>query len=567
MSQRITIDPVTRIEGHLRIDCEIENGVVSRAWASGTMWRGMEEIVKGRDPRDAWMIVQRICGVCTTTHAISSVRAAESALKMNVPLNAQYIRNIILAAHTTHDHIVHFYQLSALDWVDITSALQADPQKASALLKGISNWSLNSAEEFTNVQQKIKALVASGQLGIFANGYWGHPAMKLPPEINLIAVAHYLQALECQRDANRVVALLGGKSPHIQNLAVGGVANPINLDGLGVLNLERLMYIKTFIDRLEDFVEQVYKVDTAVIAAFYPEWLTMGKGAVNYLSAPEFPTDAQNGSFLFPGGYIANGDLSTRREITSHSDEYLIKGIQESAKHAWYKDEQPQAPWEGTTIPAYTGWQDEGKYSWVKSPTFYGKTVEVGPLANMLNKLAAKRESTWEKLNDIIEIYKKLTGKTIGIEHLHSTLGRVIGRTVHACELQHILQHQYKALITNIGKGDHVTFVKPDIPATGEFKGVGFLEAPRGMLSHWMVIKDGKISNYQAVVPSTWNAGPRNANGDIGPYEQSLIGTPIADANKPLEVVRTIHSFDPCMACAVHVVDADGNDVVSVKVL
>ena len=567
MSQRITIDPVTRIEGHLRIDCEIEDGKVIKAWSSGTMWRGMEEILQGNDPRDAWMIVQRICGVCTTIHAIASVRAVENALGMEVPVNAQHIRNLILAAHSIHDHIVHFYQLSALDWVDITSALQADPQKASALLKGISTWSLNSAEEFAKVQQKIKTLVASGQLGIFANGYWGHPAMKLPPEINLIAVAHYLQALECQRDANRVVALLGGKSPHIQNLAVGGVANPINLDGLGVLNLERLMYIKTFIDRLEDFVEQVYKVDTAVIAAFYPEWLTMGKGAVNYLSAPEFPTDAQNGSFLFPGGYIANGDLSSRREITSHSDEYLIKGIQESAKHAWYKDEEPQAPWEGTTIPAYTGWQDEGKYSWVKSPTFYGKTVEVGPLANMLNKLAAKRESTWEKLNDIIAIYQKLTGKTLGVEHLHSTLGRVIGRTVHACELQHILQHQYNALIANIGKGDHVTFVTPDIPATGEFKGVGFLEAPRGMLSHWMVIKDGKISNYQAVVPSTWNAGPRNANGDIGPYEQSLIGTPIADANKPLEVVRTIHSFDPCMACAVHVVDADGNDVVSVKVL
>lgn len=567
MSQRITIDPVTRIEGHLRIDCEIENGVVSRAWASGTMWRGMEEIVKGRDPRDAWMIVQRICGVCTTTHAIASVRAAESALNMKVPLNAQYIRNIILAAHTTHDHIVHFYQLSALDWVDITAALQADPEKASALLKGISTWSLNSAEELSKVQQKIKALVASGQLGIFANGYWGHPAMKLPPEINLIAVAHYLQALECQRDANRVVALLGGKTPHIQNLAVGGVANPINLDGLGVLNLERLMYIKTFIDRLADFVEQVYKVDTAVIAAFYPEWLSQGKGAVNYLSAPEFPTDAQNGSFLFPGGYIADGDLSTWREITSHHDEYLIKGIQESAKHAWYKDEAPQAPWEGTTIPDYTGWQDEGKYSWVKSPTFYGKTVEVGPLANLLNKLAAKREPTWAKLNEIIAIYKKLTGNTISVAQLHSTLGRIIGRTVHACELQHILQHQYSALIANIGKGDHETFVKPDIPATGEFKGVGFLEAPRGMLSHWMVIKDGNIGNYQAVVPSTWNAGPRNAHDEIGPYEQSLVGTPIADPQKPLEVVRTIHSFDPCMSCAVHVVDVDGNDVVSVKVL
>lgn len=567
MSQRITIDPVTRIEGHLRIDCEIENGVVSRAWASGTMWRGMEEIVKGRDPRDAWMIVQRICGVCTTTHAIASVRAAESALNMKVPLNAQYIRNIILAAHTTHDHIVHFYQLSALDWVDITAALQADPEKASALLKGISTWSLNSAEELSKVQQKIKALVASGQLGIFANGYWGHPAMKLPPEINLIAVAHYLQALECQRDANRVVALLGGKTPHIQNLAVGGVANPINLDGLGVLNLERLMYIKTFIDRLADFVEQVYKVDTAVIAAFYPEWLSQGKGAVNYLSAPEFPTDAQNGSFLFPGGYIADGDLSTWREITSHHDEYLIKGIQESAKHAWYKDEAPQAPWEGTTIPDYTGWQDEGKYSWVKSPTFYGKTVEVGPLANLLNKLAAKREPTWAKLNEIIAIYKKLTGNTISVAQLHSTLGRIIGRTVHACELQHILQHQYSALIANIGKGDHETFLKPDIPATGEFKGVGFLEAPRGMLSHWMVIKDGNIGNYQAVVPSTWNAGPRNAHDEMGPYEQSLVGTPVADPQKPLEVVRTIHSFDPCMSCAVHVVDVDGNDVVSVKVL
>lgn len=567
MSQRITIDPVTRIEGHLRIDCEITDGKVSKAWASGTMWRGMETIVKDRDPRDAWMIVQRICGVCTTTHAISSVRAAESALKINVPLNAQYIRNIILAAHTTHDHIVHFYQLSALDWVDITSALNADPQKAAALLKGISTWPLNSAEEFTRVQNKVKDLVASGQLGIFANGYWGHPAMKLPPEVNLIAVAHYLQALECQRDANRIVALLGGKSPHIQNLAVGGVANPINLDGIGVLNLERLMYIKSFIDKLGDFIEQVYKVDTAVIAAFYPEWLEQGRGAVNYLCAPEYPTDSQNGTFLFPGGAITDGDLATFHPISSHADEWLIKGIQESAKHAWYKEDAPQAPWEGTTLPDYTGWADDGKYSWVKAPTFYGKTVEVGPLANLLCKLASGREATQAKLQEIVAIYHQLTGKTIDVAQLHSTLGRIIGRTVHACELQQILQHQYQALIVNIGKGDHVTWVKPEIPASGEFKGVGFLEAPRGMLSHWMVIKDGKISNYQAVVPSTWNAGPRNFNDEVGPYEMSLVGTPVADPQKPLEVVRTIHSFDPCMACAVHVVDADGQDVVTVKVL
>ncbi|SET29961.1 hydrogenase 2 large subunit [Kosakonia radicincitans] len=567
MSQRITIDPVTRIEGHLRIDCEIENGVVSKAWSSGTMWRGMEEIVKDRDPRDAWIIMQRICGVCTTIHAIASVRAVESALKVNVPLNAQYIRNIILAAHSIHDHIVHFYQLSALDWVDITSALQADPAKAAALLKGISDWPLNSEGEFKAVQDKIKALVASGQLGIFANGYWGHPAMKLPPEVNLIAVAHYLQALECQRDANRIVALLGGKSPHIQNLAVGGVANPINLDGIEVLNLERLMYLKSFIDRLEGFIEQVYKVDTAVIAAFYPEWLSLGKGAVNYLSTPEFPTDAKNGSFLFPGGYIENADLSTFRAITTGDAPFMVKGIQESAKHAWYKDEAPQEPWQGTTLPQYTGWQEEGKYSWVKSPTFYGKTVEVGPLANMLCKLAAKHETTATKLNDIVAIYQKLTGKTIAVAQLHSTLGRIIGRTVHACELHGVLQNQYQALIDNIGKGDMQTYAKTDIPQSGEFKGVGFLEAPRGMLSHWVVIKDGKIANYQAVVPSTWNAGPRNFNDDAGPYELSLVGTPVADVQKPLEVVRTVHSFDPCMSCAVHVLDADGNDVVSVKVL
>lgn len=567
MSQRITIDPVTRIEGHLRIDCEIADGVVSKAWASGTMWRGMETIVKDRDPRDAWMIMQRICGVCTTTHALASVRAVESALKINVPLNAQYIRNIILAAHTTHDHIVHFYQLSALDWVDITAALNADPAKAAALLAGISRWPLNSAAEFTRVQNKVKELVASGQLGIFANGYWGHPAMKLPPEVNLIAVAHYLQALECQRDANRIVALLGGKSPHIQNLAVGGVANPINPDGIGVLNLERLMYIKSFIDKLGDFIEQVYKIDTAVIAAYYPEWLAQGQGAVNYLCAPEYPTDSQNGSFLFPGGAITDGDLATFRPINAHSNQWLINGIQESAKHAWYQDDEPQAPWQGTTHPAHTGWADDGKYSWVKSPTFYGKTVEVGPLATLLCKLAAGRQETQTKLQEINDIYQQLTGQRFDVAQLHSTLGRIIGRTVHACELQLILQHQYQALIANIGKGDHLTWVKPVIPESGEFYGVGFLEAPRGMLSHWIVIKDGKIANYQAVVPSTWNAGPRNFNDEAGPYEQALVGTRIADPHKPLEVVRTIHSFDPCMSCAVHLVDTDGGDPVSVKVL
>ena len=565
--KRISIDPITRIEGHLRIDCEIENGVVTNAWSSGTMWRGMENIVKGSDPRDAWMIMQRICGVCTTVHAIISVRAVEDALGAKVPVNAQYIRNMILSAHSMHDHIVHFYQLSAMDWVDITAALNADPDKAAEMLKGVSTWGLNSANEFRNVQNKIKSLVESGQLGIFANGYFGHPAMKLPPEVNLIAVAHYLQALECQRDCNRIVALLGGKTPHIQNLAIGGVANPINLDSQSVLNLERLMFVKSCIDRLNDFVTQVYRVDAAIIAAYYPEWLNLGKTSGNYLSVPEYPIDGDNSKFVLTGGYIENFDISTFRPITQQKDEFVVKGIKESGKHAWYEDDEPLEPWAGLTRPKYTGWQDEGKYSWVKAPSFYGKVVEVGPLAYLMCNLANQNKDTLHHFNHIKGLYEKLSGNTLSVDHLHSTLGRIIARTVHCCVLNNILEQQWKLLVDNIGTGDTVAYLKTDIPQTGEFKGVGFGEVPRGMLSHWVVVKNGKIENYQAVVPSTWNAGPRNQNDEMGPYELSIIGTPIADPTKPLEVVRTIHSFDPCMSCAVHVVNTENGEVTQVKVL
>ena len=565
--KRISIDPITRIEGHLRIDCEIENGVVTNAWSSGTMWRGMENIVKGSDPRDAWMIMQRICGVCTTVHAIMSVRAVEDALGAKVPVNAQYIRNMILSAHSMHDHIVHFYQLSAMDWVDITAALNADPDKAAEMLKGVSTWGLNSANEFRNVQNKIKSLVESGQLGIFANGYFGHPAMKLPPEVNLIAVAHYLQALECQRDCNRIVALLGGKTPHIQNLAIGGVANPINLDSQSVLNLERLMFVKSCIDRLNDFVTQVYRVDAAIIAAYYPEWLNLGKTSGNYLSVPEYPIDGDNSKFALTGGYIENFDISTFRPITQQKDEFVVKGIKESGKHAWYEDDEPLEPWAGLTRPKYTGWQDEGKYSWVKAPSFYGKVVEVGPLAYLMCNLANENKDTLHHFNHIKGLYEKLSGNTLSVDHLHSTLGRIIARTVHCCVLNNILEQQWKLLVDNIGTGDTVSYLKTDIPQTGEFKGVGFGEVPRGMLSHWVVVKNGKIENYQAVVPSTWNAGPRNQNDEMGPYELSIIGTPVSDPTKPLEVVRTIHSFDPCMSCAVHVVNTENGEVTQVKVL
>ena len=322
MGQRITIDPITRIEGHLRIDCDVDGGKVKKAWSSGQMWRGVELILLGRDPRDAWAITQRICGVCTTVHAITSVRAVENALQMEVPVNAQYIRNLIILANAVHDHIVHFYHLSALDWVDVVSALKADPDATSKLAESLSSWHGNGKFEMRAVKERLKGFVDGGQLGIFTNGYWGHPAMKLSPEVNLLAVAHYLQALEVQRKANKIVSILGAKTPHIQHAAVGGVANPLATDSQAVLTVERLMAIKGFIDELSDFVKNVYLIDVAAVGAFYADWTKVGKGVVNYLSVPDIPLDTKVTQFAFPGGFIEGGDLGNQKQIKSVNDEY-----------------------------------------------------------------------------------------------------------------------------------------------------------------------------------------------------------------------------------------------------
>lgn len=566
MGTRITVDPVTRIEGHLRIDCEVDGGKITNAWSSGQMWRGIEQIVLGRDPRDAWVFAQRICGVCTTVHAIASVRAVENALQLEVPLNAQYIRNMIMGAHCVHDHIVHFYHLSALDWVDVVSALKADPVKASQLAESLSDWPLNSAPVLKGVQAKLNALVQSGQLGIFANGYWGHPAMKLPPEVNLIAAAHYLQALDYQRRINRVVAVLGSKTPHIQNLAVGGVANPINLDSQSTLTLERLLYVKSLIDQVGDFIKQVYLVDIAIVGANYADWTKYGKGVTNYLSVPEMPLDTKGTQFALPGGYIANGDIATFKPITSFNDEFFKKGVKESSKHAWYKGSDPLHPFEGETVPNYTDFQDDGKYSWVKAPTFVDKRAQVGPLANVLAMVAAGHEPTKRYLNLVIERVSTLAGAPLPLEALHSTIGRHAARAVRCGVMYETLQNQWQGLMENIAKGDTDTFNPPKFPK-GEIRGVGYHEAPRGTLSHWAVIENGKIKNYQAVVPSTWNAGTRDARDELGPYEASLIDNPVADPNRPLEVIRTVHSFDPCLACAIHLADTERREIVRVKAL
>jgi hydrogenase large subunit len=563
---KIVIDPITRIEGHLRIDVEVDGGKVEKAWASSTMWRGIERILVGRDPREAWFFTQRFCGVCTTVHAFASVRAVEDALNLEIPLNAQYIRNLTMIAHALHDHVVHFYHLSALDWIDVTQVLKADPAKASSIAESLSDWTGNSKKEMESAKNKVKALVDSGQLGPFAHGYWGHPAMKLPPEVNLIAVAHYLQALEYQRYANQIVGMLGGKTPHIQNVAVGGVQNAINTDSEAALNVDRLYQIKSLLDKVVPFIQNVYIPDVCTVAAFYPEWFGYGSGVTNYLSVPDLPLDGKNTQFDLPGGYIPNGDLTKYTPIKGQKDPYWIKAVTEDSAHSWYKGAGGLHPWKGETEPEYTDFQENGKYSWVKAPRFEGEPAQVGPLANVLCGVAAGNPLMLKWTNAALDKISSIAKIKATPAMLHSTLGRHGARAVRTGVLSELAYKHWQLLTDNVTKGDKAIFNPPKFPK-GEIEGVGFHEAPRGTLSHWVVINDGQIKNYQAVVPTTWNASPRDIKGTPGPYEAALLKNPIADSAHPLEVLRTIHSFDPCMACAVHMFDPSGNKIANVRVL
>jgi hydrogenase large subunit len=563
---RIVIDPITRIEGHLRIEAQVDGGAVRSAWASGQMWRGIENILKGRDPREAWIFTQRFCGVCTTVHAITSVRAVENALGLEIPLNAQYIRNLIVIAHALHDHIVHFYHLSALDWVDVVSALKADPAKASQIAESLSPWPRNSRLEMKAVQDRLKGFVDAGQLGIFAGGYWGHPAMKLAPEINLIAVSHYLQALEYQRKANQVVAVLGSKTPNIQNLAVGGVANAINLDNQATLNMEKLYQLKVLLDEVVTFVQQVYVPDVCAIGAMYPEWLGYGAGVTNYLAVPDLPLDTKGTQFDLPGGTIFEGKLDGVKKFEGFGDPYFKDNVSECIAHSWYDGDWTRHPYEEDTVPKYTKFEDDGKYSWVKSPRFQGKPMQVGPLSQVLIGYAQGHELTKKWADAALARVSEIAKVKVTPGMLQSTLGRHAARAVRTAMLSDLALKHWKLLVENIAKGDTTTFNPPTFPA-GEVRGFGFHEAPRGALSHWAVIEGGKIKNYQAVVPTTWNASPRDDKKVPGPYEASLVGNPVANPEQPLELLRTIHSFDPCLACAVHTLDPDGREIARVKVL
>ena len=454
--------------------------------------------------------------------------------------------------------------------MDVTRALDADPAKAAALAEKVSSWPNNSKQKLTAVKAKLAEFVKNGQLGIFQNGYWGHPAMKLPPEVNLLAVAHYLEALEVQRKANQVVAILGSKTPNIQNLAVGGVANAINLDSPSTLNMEKLYQVKTLLEEVKGFITQCYLPDVAAVAGFYPDWLKYGAGVTNYLAVPDLPTDAAMTKFDLPGGYIVGGKLTP---ITNWTDADLMAKVTESIAHSYYDGTWAKGPWEEETVPKFTGeWKHAqpapDRYSWVKAPRLEGKAMQVGPLAQVLVGFLGGHEPTIRWVKVAQEAVKNIHGIDLKPEHLHSTLGRHAARAIRCAMMSDLALKQWKLLVDNIGKGDVAIFTPVEEKLkSGTYKGVGFHEAPRGTLSHWCVIENGKLKNYQAVVPSTWNAGPRDGSGSPGPYEASLVGNPIADPQRPLEVLRTIHSFDPCLACAIHTTDAEGQELSHVRVL
>jgi Ni,Fe-hydrogenase I large subunit len=568
---RVVVDPVTRIEGHLRIEAEVDRGAVQDAWSSSTMFRGIEIILQGRDPRDAWAFTQRICGVCTTVHAIASIRAVENAIGATPPPNARLLRNLIIAAQAVQDHVIHFYHLHALDWVDIVSALSADPAKTSALAESISDWPLSSPKYFAGVRDRVKGFVDRGQLGPFANAYWGHPAYRLPAEANLMAVAHYLEALDWQREFIKMHAVLGGKNPHLQSFLVGGMATPVDPNSQAALNTHTIAGLKHFVANARDFVTRVYIPDLLAIASFYKDWAGHGRGVGNYLAYGEYPDDDTARPALFlPTGIIRARDLSKVAPFDQGK-------VSEYVAHSWYEyqggDDVALHPYQGETKPNYTGptppyellgTETNKKYSWLKSPRYEDEPMEVGPLSRMLVAYVSGHARVRELVDGALKQLK------VGPEALFSTLGRVAARGIETQVLAEKMDAWVDALAANMGSGelrihDNSKWEPSTWPA--EASGAGFHEAPRGALGHWVQIRNGTISNYQCVVPSTWNAGPRDAKGRRGPYEEALIGTPVADPRRPVEILRTVHSFDPCMACGVHVVDAQRKEQAFVRAI
>jgi Ni,Fe-hydrogenase I large subunit len=498
------------------------------------------------------------------------VRAVENALDIIIPDNARIIRNLITAIQYVQDHVIHFYHLHALDWVDIVSALKADPLKTSSLAQSISDWEKSSRDYFKGVQDRLKVFVERGQLGPFANAYWGHPAYQLPPEANLMAVAHYLEALDWQREVIKIQALLGAKNPHAQTYLVGGMSIPIDPNSQNALNASSIAFMVGLAQKAKEFVEKVYIPDILAVAPFYKDWAGYGAGVGNFLSYGEFPNDnvSNTDNLWLPRGIIMNRDLSKVYEVDHNK-------ITEYVTHSWYEypdgDDKARHPWDGVTDYKYTGpkppykfLNTDGKYSWLKAPRYDNKPMEVGPLARMLVAYA----SGHKRIREVTDSVLRQLG--VGPSALFSTLGRIAARGIETLVTAEQIPEWLNQLANNMKGGDlkiHSGEKWDPSEWPKEARGYGLHEAPRGALGHWIKIKDKKIENYQCVVPGTWNGSPRDANNQRGPYEEALIGTPVFDPEKPIEILRTVHSFDPCMACAVHVLDPDGKEITRIKVI
>ncbi|WP_457596852.1 nickel-dependent hydrogenase large subunit [Hydrogenimonas sp.] len=570
MSKHIVVDPITRIEGHLRIEAIIDdNNTIVDAYSSSTMFRGIETILKGRDPRDCGLLAMRICGVCTGTHYQRSIEAVEHAFGVTIPKNARLVRNLIQGSLYLHDHVVHFYHLHALDWVDITAALKADPKKTAqearkwAKIAGEYPWT-DSESEFAQVKERLAKFVKQGRLGIFGNGYWGNRHYKLTPEQNLLGVTHYLQALDLQRDAAKMMAIFGGKNPHPQSIVVGGVTCVQDIE-----NPARIGLFKDLLMKFRKFIKQAYLPDVYMAGTMYADEALDGTGAglKSYLSYGGFRLDDTgfyHSELLFPSGIVLNGDLGKVYEFDPAK-------VAEDVTHAWYKGDKPLNPFDGETEPEYTGFgkkengiaylDTKGKYSWIKSPIYDDERVEVGPLARMVVGVAKGDKRIGEYVT------RFLKNGNLPTKVLFSTVGRTAARAIETELMADVMVEWVDELAKNVAGGDLSTWTEFDFDKVSkDAKGYGLEEAPRGALGHWVRIENGKVANYQAVVPSTWNAAPRDYKGRMGAYEASLIGTKVADPEQPLEILRTIHSFDPCIACAVHIVDTKGKELGVYKV-
>lgn len=569
MATRVVVDPITRIEGHLRVEVVVDdNNEVIDSFTSSTLWRGIEVIVKNRDPRDVGFMVQRICGVCTYSHYKAGITAVEDALGIVIPPAAVYTRALMNIALIAHDHLVHFYHLHGLDWCDIVSALSADPAKASRIAFNYSENPIATGEDELRAVQKRVGEFAKGKsgLGPFANGYWGHRTYRFTPEQNLIVLSHYLKALEVQRVAAQMTAIFGSKQPHPQSLTVGGVTCVRD-----ILNPTRLGDWLTKYKYVADFTDRAYYADIVMAAEAYRDEPSVmgGVNVKNFMSHAEIPVNATES--IYSTGVVIGGDLSKAHELDEDK-------ITEEATHSWYKDDGPFHPYDGKTEGNYTGFRDgqsigadgnmvdtkllktDEKYSWIKSPRYDGMPVEVGPLATVLVGIAADNP----RVKPIATQFLKDTG--LPVDALFTTLGRTAGRMLECKMVLTYGVESFNSLVDTIKSGDTRTCAPYVIDKNKEYKGRYIGSVPRGMLSHWVRIKNGVVENYQCVVPSTWNAGPRDSKDQKGPYENSLMGLKINDLTQPIEIIRIIHSFDPCIACSVHLMDMKGNEIGKYKV-